>query len=164
MPYFPDNNLRMYKCDFVDRKQNLANKRKLTKLATELLCIKEDCYRECTSDLLVADWHAFFTGAEHKYVYIIYDDAKVEDAVELLKAFIAKNPKILIKVYVFANGHYPYAEEFEDVAKNITLAALPDAIYKAYQNILPKQNKEFVAQEEEAEEDEQQPAQVELNL
>lgn len=167
MPSYPKNNLYMYKCDFVSRKPTLKNKRQLTKLATELLCIKEDCYTECTSLLVAAEWHALFTGAENKYVYVIYNDTKVEQAVDMLKIFIGKNPKVLIKVYVFANGQYPYAEEFEEVAPNITLAALPDAIYKAYQNILPKQNKEFVltdAAQEDTTEEAQDTAQVALDL
>jgi adenine-specific DNA-methyltransferase len=43
-----------------------------------------------------------------------------------------------IKVYVFSNGQYPYTEDFEEVLPHITLCALPDAIYKAYQHVLPK--------------------------
>ena len=144
-----NNNLRYYQCDFVDREPSLTNKRQLTLLATELLCIKEDCYKEITSELASKKWHKLFTGANSHYVYIIYDDAFIEDAVELLKAFITQNPEAQIKVYVFSNGQYAYAEEFEEVAKNIRLAALPDAIYKAYQYILPKQNKEIIPELEE---------------
>ncbi len=144
-----ENNFRYYQCDFVDREPSLSNKRQLTLLATELLCIKEDCYKEITSELAKEKWHKLFTGANGHYVYIIYDDAFIEEAVELLKAFITQNPEAQIKVYVFSNGQYAYAEEFEEVAKNIRLAALPDAIYKAYQYILPKQNKEFIPELEE---------------
>jgi len=144
-----NNNLRYYQCDFVDREPSLANKRQLTLLATELLCIKEDCYKEITSKINSVKWHKLFTGANSHYVYIIYDDAFIEEAVELLKAFITQNPEAQIKVYVFSNGQYAYGEEFEEVAKNIRLAALPDAIYKAYQYILPKQNKEFIPELEE---------------
>ena len=143
------NNLRYYRCDFTEREPSLPNKRQLTLLATELLCIKEDCYKEITSALANKKWHKFFTGANSHYVYIIYDDAFIEEAVELLKAFITQNPEAQIKVYVFSNGQYAYAEEFEEVAENIRLAALPDAIYKAYQYILPKQNKEFIPELEE---------------
>jgi adenine-specific DNA-methyltransferase len=144
-----NNNLRYYQCDFVDREPSLANKRQLTHLATELLCIKEDCYKEITFELADKTWHKFFTGANSHYVYIIYDDAFIEEAVERLKAFITQNPDAQIKVYVFSNGQYAYAEEFEEIAVNIRLAALPDAIYKAYQYILPKQNKEFIPELEE---------------
>ena len=54
-----------------------------------------------------------------------------------------------IKVYVFSNGQYPYTEEFEEVLEYVTLCALPDAIYKAYQNVLPKKQRELVPELEE---------------
>ena len=69
-----------YQCDFVDREPSLSNKRQLTLLATELLCIKEDCYKEITSELAKEKWHKLFTGANGHYVYIIYDDAFIEEA------------------------------------------------------------------------------------
>ncbi len=143
------NNLRYYKTDFVERETNLSNKRKLTQLSTELLCIKEDCYTEVTSQFESTSWHKFLTNGTGNFVYVIYDDMYIEDGVAYLTNFIAQNPDAQIKVYVFANGSYPYTEEFDAIAENIELAALPDAIYKAYQNILPKQNKEFVPELEE---------------
>lgn len=150
MPSFPKNNLYMYKTAFVNREPSLGNKRQLTKLATELLCIKEDCYQEVTSQLNQEAWNKFFTNGQGQYVYVVYDDFYIDDAVAALTAFVEKeNPTSRIKVYVFANGQYAYHEEFEELADNITLAALPDAIYKAYQNILPKENKEFVPELEE---------------
>ena len=140
-----NNNLRYYQCDFVERKPSLANKRQLTQLATELLCIKEDCYQEVTSRLNSEAWNKLFTNGKGQFVYVVYDDLYIEEAVESLTEFVAQEaPENKIKVYVFANGQYAYAEEFEDIAENITLAALPDAIYKAYQNVLPKENKDFV--------------------
>jgi len=141
------NNLRYYQCDFVERKPSLKNKKQLTQLATELLCIKEDCYNEITNQLLKATWHKLFTNGSNNFVYVIYDDFYIEDAVEALTTFITtKNKEAIFKVYVFSNGQYAYADEFEDIAANITLAALPDAIYKAYQNVLPKENKELIPQ------------------
>ncbi len=140
-----NNNLRYYKTAFVDREPSLQNKRQLTQLATELLCIKEDCYTEVTSTLGGEAWHKLFTNKQGKFVYVVYDDIYIEEAVEVLSAFVQDQaPESKIKVYVFANGQYAYNEEFEEIASNITLASLPDAIYKAYQNVLPKENKEFV--------------------
>ncbi|WJJ95738.1 site-specific DNA-methyltransferase [Algibacter luteus] len=140
-----NNNLRYYKTAFVDREPSLSNKRQLTQLATELLCIKEDCYLEITSALEKESWHKLFTNNQGKYVYVVYDDMYIEEAIEALTAFVTSQAiESTIKVYVFANGQYAYHEEFEVIADNITLAALPDAIYKAYQNVLPKENKEFV--------------------
>ncbi|GGG51637.1 site-specific DNA-methyltransferase [Bizionia arctica] len=139
-----NNNLRYYKCDYTERKPSLKNKKELTLLATELLCIKENCYNEVTSSLLKVKWHKLFTDGRNNYVYVIYDDFYIEEAIEALTGFIDTNENINIKVYVFSNGQYAYAEEFEGIAANITLAALPDAIYKAYQNVLPKEEKEEI--------------------
>jgi adenine-specific DNA-methyltransferase len=145
MPFFPNNNLHYYQCDFVEREPSLANKRQLTHLAAELLCIKEDCYQEVTRALNTESWNKLFTNGKGQFVYVVYDDLYIEEAVEALTQFVTQEaPESKIKVYVFANGQYAYAEEFEDIAENITLAALPDAIYKAYQNVLPKENKEFL--------------------
>jgi adenine-specific DNA-methyltransferase len=54
------------------------------------------------------------------------------------------------KVYVFSNGQYPFTEEFEEVLPYVTLCALPDAIYKAYQNVLPKRHRPQVPEMEES--------------
>ncbi|HPS72152.1 MAG TPA: hypothetical protein PLM70_07850, partial [Bacteroidales bacterium] len=76
------------------------------------------------------------------FLCIVYDDEKIEEAVIILKELIDnKQPEKSVKVYVFSNGQYPYTEEFEDVLPHITLCALPDAIYKAYQNILPSKKR-----------------------
>ena len=139
-----NNNLRYYISDYTERKPSIKNKKELTLLATELLCIKENCYHEVTANLLKANWHKLFTNGNNNYVYVIYDDFYIEEAIETLTNFIENNKEATIKVYVFSNGQYAYAEEFENIAANITLAALPDAIYKAYQNVLPKEEKEVI--------------------
>ncbi|WP_304235669.1 site-specific DNA-methyltransferase, partial [Jiulongibacter sediminis] len=121
-----NNNLRYYQCKFVEREPSLANKRQLTQLATELLCIKEDCYQEVTSTLNSEAWNKLFANGKGQFVYVVYDDLYIEEAVEALTQFVAHEaPESKIKVYVFANGQYAYSEEFEDIAENITLAALP---------------------------------------
>jgi adenine-specific DNA-methyltransferase len=145
------NNLRYYKCNFVERNTSVSNKRKLTKLATELLCIKEDCYTEKTINVAKGKWHKLFTNGSEKYIYVVYDDLYIEEAVTALATFVAAHKDAVIKVYVFSNGTYPYTEEFEYIAKNITLAALPDAIYKAYQNVLPAQEREEIPELEDEE-------------
>ena len=92
-----------------------------------------------------------FTNSNGRYLCVIYDDAKIEEAVTLLIKFIGQHkPAEKIRVYVFANGQYPYTEEFEDILDHVTLCALPDAIYKAYQNVLPKKQREFIPEIEEA--------------
>ena len=141
MPSFPNNNLRYYKSEFVSRETSLKNKRELTYLATELLCIKEDCYTTFPSK---EKWFKAFTSKSAQFI-VIYDETKIEDSFEIIEALHAQktndNP---VKVYVFSHGQYPFTEDFEEVLPLITLCALPDAIYKAYQNVLPKKKREVV--------------------
>ena len=82
---------------------------------------------------------------------IIYDEEVLEQVVEIIHKTVkkVKSQKLHFKVYVFSNGQYPYTEEFEDVLEHITLCALPDAIYKAYQNILPKRHRKIIPELEE---------------
>lgn len=136
-----NNNLRYYKSEFVSRDMSLKNKRELTNLATELLCIKEDCYQEFPNK---EKWFKAFTGQDSQFV-LIYDDLMIEDSFEIIKKlYNEKKNNNRVKVYVFSNGQYPYTEDFEEVLSYITLCALPDAIYKAYQNVLPKKKREVI--------------------
>ena len=143
MPYFPNNNLRYYKSEFVSREPSLKNKRELTQLATELLCIKEDCYSEQKINIKQAKLFA----NNNVTLLILFDDHIIPQAVEFIKDIEAPE----IKVYVFSMGSDPYTEDFAEVLDKITLCALPDAIYKAYQNVLPKKNRVVPIIEEEVE-------------
>ena len=140
-----ENNLRYFKSEYVSRDQSLKNKKTLTKLATELLCIKEDCFTEVTKEYTTkSNWVAVFKTAKTQFL-VIYDDVMIEESIEIITQL--KNSKENdnpIKVYVFSNGQYPYTEDFEEVLDCITLCALPDAIYKAYQNVLPKKKRTIV--------------------
>ena len=135
-----NNNLRYFKSEFVGREPSLKNKRELTQLATELLCIKEDCYTEQKIKIKQAK---LFANARVSLL-ILFDDHIIPDAVELIKGMDAKE----IKVYVFSMGSDPYTEDFAEVLDKVTLCALPDAIYKAYQNVLPKKKRTVPLMEE----------------
>lgn len=147
-----NNNLRYYKSEFVSREPSLKNKKELTRLSTELLCIKEDCYHECTSAFSESAPGILkvFENQQGRFLCVIYDDNNIDEGVEILKKIIAGGHALEgIKVYVFSNGQYPYTEDFEEVLEHITLCALPDAIYKAYMNVLPKKQREFIPELEE---------------
>jgi adenine-specific DNA-methyltransferase len=136
-----NNNLRYFKSEYVSRNPTLKNKKELTRLATELLCIKEDCYNPITT---TAKWYNAFSDYKSQFI-VIYDDVMIEESISIIKImYEAKQNSNPIKVYVFSNGQYPYTEDFEEVLPYITLCALPDAIYKAYQNVLPKKKKEII--------------------
>lgn len=82
---------------------------------------------------------------------VVYDDSAIETSVEMIKSIISNNqvPNDGIKVYVFSPGQYPFTEEFEEVLPFITLCALPDAIYKAFLNVLPKKKRQSIPELEE---------------
>jgi adenine-specific DNA-methyltransferase len=138
-----NNNLRYFKSEFVSREPSLKNKRQLTQLATELLCIKEDCYTEQKINIKQA---RLFANSKVTLL-ILFDDHIIPQAVEFIKTLEAPE----IKVYVFSIGSDPYTEDFAEVLDKVTLCALPDAIYKAYQNVLPKKNRVVPIIEEEVE-------------
>jgi adenine-specific DNA-methyltransferase len=145
VPGLTNNTLRYYKSEFVSRDTTIKNKRELTRMATELLCIKEDMYEEqkTIGDYqLHATYVRGFQQGNH-YMLIIYDDEVIDQVVKVIQQSVkkSKGAKLHFKIYVFSNGQYPYTEEFEEVLPHVTLCALPDAIYKAYQNVLPKKHR-----------------------
>jgi adenine-specific DNA-methyltransferase len=148
-----NNNLRYYKSEFVGRNPSIKNKKQLTKLSTELLCIKEDIYTEQKSigDYQLNSTYVKCFQKENQYLLIIYDEEVIDQIVEVIKTTVnqEKNQNPVFKIYVFSNGQYPYTEEFEEVLEWVTLCALPDAIYKAYQNVLPKKLRKQVPELEE---------------
>lgn len=143
-----NNNLRYYKSEFVNREPSLKNKKEITRLATELLCIKEDIYAE---QITIGDYKLNTTYVRcfqqnNLYMMVIYDEDVIDQMVAVIENVVQadKIRKCHFKVYVFSNGQYPYTEEFEEVLPYITLCALPDAIYKAYQNVLPRRHRKAV--------------------
>lgn len=148
-----NNNLRYYKSAFVGREPSIKNKKEITRLATELLCIKEDIYSEqkqIGGYQLNATYVRCFQQGQ-LYLLVIYDEDVIEQMVEVIQQVVAADAtrKTQFKVYVFSNGQYPYTEEFEEVWPYVTLCALPDAIYKAYQHVLPKRKEQPVPELEE---------------
>lgn len=132
-----NNNLRYYRTDFVGSERSLKNKRTLVQAATQMLCVKEDIYTEITEvagETIDKNNYRCFTDND-RYMLVIYNEEVID---ELLPIIAKIESKQKIKIYVFAPGQYPYTEEFEDVLPKVELCALPDAIYKAYANVLPK--------------------------
>lgn len=130
-----DNTLRYYKTDFVPREPNNRNKRALVAAATDLLCIKNDVYQEQSvfggHKLKLAAARYFDDGRTQ--MLIIYNELAVDAFVRVI-AGMEVNGRI--KVYVFSNNRYAYADNFESVADKVEVCALPAAIYDAYQKVL----------------------------
>ncbi len=136
---FASNNLRYFRTNFVGREHTLKNKRQLIQLSTDLLRIKENCYTEIkgAKNIRIFNEAALF-------LIVVFDDIAIPKAVELIQRLSNKSK---IKIYVFSEEHDPYTEDFYEVLDKIELCCLPDAIYKAYQHVLPKKMRTSVEEE-----------------
>lgn len=136
-----NNNLRYYKVDFVDREKTAANQKELMKASTDLLCIKENLYQEETSfeglKLHPQIARCFSDGVEGgKMMLIIYEPNAIPALVMRIEQMsVDKENKL--KVYVMAEGQYPYTEDFESVLSKVELQAMPHALYQAMRQVLP---------------------------
>lgn len=143
VPGLTANTLRYYKTDFIGRDRTSRNMRQLVYAATDMLCIKEDIYREVKtfgSLKLKASVSRYFEEGSRRMLVIYNELAVPAFADEISKMNV--DGKILI--YVFAPGNYAYDDEFVDVLDKVDLCALPAAIYNAYQKVLPKRRVKFL--------------------
>lgn len=131
------NNLRYYKTDFVTRDNSLIGKRKLMSASTDLLCIKNDLYKEETffGRLKLKPTIARYFNDGKKQMLIIYNVDAIEDIVEEIKQ-MPEDTKL--QVYVFSTTNYAMDTDFDEVSDKVSLCALPAAIYNAYLKVLPK--------------------------
>jgi len=130
-----NNNLRYYKTAFVDREPSLQNKRQLTQLATELLCIKEDCYTEVQHQLSISPKQAqIFTNNNGKYLVAIYHSRNQLQVQEQLISWVESltNTTEKVRLYAFSPEKEVLAEEFYEVADKVEVVPLPEAIYNTY--------------------------------
>jgi len=119
-------NLKYFKTDFVDYDEPTdKNKIKLTKQATEMLCVKEGTFEE------VLDQKDFkvFKNANH-YTGIIFDQV----AIPAFKKAI-KDMKGKFSTYIFSLGDETFDDEFEDVKQKVQLSSIPEAILRVYRRI-----------------------------
>jgi adenine-specific DNA-methyltransferase len=118
-------NLKYFKTDFVDAEPTDKNKIKLTRQATEMLCIKEGTFE------LVQDKGSFkiFKNSKH-YTGIIFDQAVIPSFKKAIKDIKGK-----FSVYVFSLGDETFDEEFTDVKQKVKLSPIPEAILRVYRRI-----------------------------
>lgn len=143
VPGLTGNTLRYYKTDFISRDRTPRNMRALVAASTDLLCIKNDIYKEAKlagRNINPKIARHFAEGG--RSMLVIYDERAISAIAEILETVEPGKEKI--KVYVFSAGSYAYDDEFEEVADKVELCALPDAIYQAYQKVLPKRRPKFL--------------------
>jgi len=141
------NNLRYYSTAFVPRERTNRNMRALVNAATDLLCIKENLYQELPVDSLQSSVkltakHVRLFSDGTNSMMIIYNEQAIPYIVEGLKSALANSqlqiPNSKLKIYVFSPGAYAWDDDFAPVIDRVELCALPEAIYQAYKNVLPK--------------------------
>lgn len=142
VPGLAGNTLRYYRTDFISRDRTPRNMRTLVAASTDLLCIKNDIYKEAKlAGRNINPKIARYFAEGDRSMLVIYDERAVSAIAEILETVEPGKEKI--KVYVFSAGSYAYDDEFEEVADKVQLCALPDAIYQAYQKVLPKRRPKF---------------------
>ena len=141
------NSLRYYHTSLLSRERTMPNMRKLVSLATDMLCIKEDLYREelAFGKLKLNPQIArYFNDGKHQML-VIYRE-------EVIRYFVDEIEKMSfdgkLKVYLFAPDRYAFDDDFFGVSDKVQLCALPSAIYDAYQKVLPKHKPKYVEIEE----------------
>ena len=143
VPGLTGNTLRYYKTGFISRDRTPRNMRALVAASTGLLCIKNDIYKEAKlAGRNISPKIARYFAEGDRSMLVIYDERAISAIAEILEAVEPGKEKI--KVYVFSAGSYAYNDEFEEVADKVQLCALPDAIYQAYQKVLPKRRPKFL--------------------
>ncbi|MDO5760220.1 MAG: DNA methyltransferase, partial [Bacteroidota bacterium] len=142
------NNLRYYKCKGVGRERTLRNKKTLVALSCGMLNIKENIYKEekTFGALALRENKCRYFAEGERRMLVIIDEEWIERIVEQLKEMEVKER---VKVYVFSNGSYAWDDDFEEVGRKVDLCALPEAIYNAYRNILPKREDKIIETGEE---------------
>ncbi len=139
-----NNNLRYYRTRLLPRERTNRNMRALVGAATDLLCIKENLFEELkikNEELRINDVRIFGNG--ERAMMVIYNEEVIPDIVDWLQSAsatqtIKHSSNQAIKVYVFSPGAYAWDDDFAPVLDRVELCALPEAIYQAYKNVLPK--------------------------
>ena len=163
VPGLTGNTLRYYRTDFISRDRSPRNMRALVAASTDLLCIKNDIYKETKlAGRNINPKIARYFAEGGRSMLVIYDERAISAITEILETVEPGKEKI--KVYVFSAGSYAYDDEFEEVADKVELCALPDAIYQAYQKVLPKRRPKFLPEAMEEKERSNSPENGMLNF
>lgn len=137
-----DNNLRYFSTEFLPRERSVKNMRELVQASTGLLSIKNDLYTEAPfGGRKMNPKYARYFENSGKRMLVIYEEQAIPFIADIIKT-MPDGEKI--KVYVFSHGSYAYDDEFAEVEDRVELCALPQAIYDAYQKVLPKRKPKFL--------------------
>ncbi len=119
-------NLKYFRTDFVDYGEPTdRNKIRLTKLATDMLCVKEGTFEKVVDD----EMFKIFKNSNH-YTGIIWDQAAITAFKKAIKDIKGK-----FSVYIFSLGDETFDDEFKDIKQKVQLSPIPEAILRVYRRI-----------------------------
>ena len=138
------NSLRYYRTTLLSRDKSVKNMRQLVRLATDMLCIKNDVYIEAEfcGKKINPNIARYFDNGQGNRMLVIYEERAIQLLVQLMAQ--TEDDGIKTMVYVFSPGADPYTDDFEDIAERVKLCALPSAIYETYKRVLPKRKPKFL--------------------
>ena len=134
---YKNNNLRYYKCDFTDGEPTLLGRRKLTHLATDLICIKEDCYLKVNHSFSFTDKEVnIFTDGNGKFTVVVHHSRNQLEIQNDLILWIdqLKGLREKVRLYAFSPEKEQLIEEFYQVRNKIEAIPIPSAIHNVYIN------------------------------
>lgn len=133
------NSLRYFRTKFIDRSLTHQLKKEFVHSSTDILRIKENCFVENTSfgklNLVGKEKLLRYFEECGRKLLVIYDACVIPFLVNEIKSMDLDKDEL--KVYIFADGAYPYTEDFRDVLDKISLVALPYAFNQALKHVLP---------------------------
>ena len=134
-----DNNLRYYKIDFKERKQSHQSNRELFHEMKDLLCIKEDIYQEQhqfgSLPLKGKERMIRYFAENGRELLMVYDTRVIPFIVKEIEKMSEKEQPL--KIYIFADGAYPYTDDFATVIDKVSLVPMPYAYYRGIKDSLP---------------------------
>jgi adenine-specific DNA-methyltransferase len=134
-----NNNLRYYKIDFKERKQSHQSNRELFHEMKDLLCIKEDIYQEQNQfgslSLKGKERMIRYFAENGREMLMVYDTRVIPFIVKEIEKMSEKEQPL--KIYIFADGAYPYTDDFATVIDKVSLVPMPYAYYRGIKDSLP---------------------------
>lgn len=134
------NNLRYYQVDLLPHDGSHQSRKEIAYAMTDLLCIKEDIYDEQNAfgnlSLVGKSKMLRYFAEDGKQMLLIYDSRVIPFIVKEIKQM--DKPENDIKIYIFADGSYPYTADFDDVLDKVSLIAMPYAMDRALKLVLPE--------------------------
>jgi len=117
--------LKYFRTDFVNADPTDKNKKKLTEMATDMLCLKEGTFEKIASKKSFK----IYKNTNH-YTGIIFDQMAIADFKEAIAKLKGK-----FSVYVFSLGDDSFEDEFKDIKQKVKLSPIPEVILRVYRRI-----------------------------